>query len=231
MQFGRWIFLATAISFLGQQFDRLFLGRVISTAELGIYSIGLVFSGAIISCNMQLIRRIGLAALTHTFRENPDDVALRYDKIRRISDIVFMPGLGVLTLLAPLLIQTLYDSRYWAAGGILQILAVAAVIPCILEPAEACLVAIGKPRWATARYALRTITCVTCIPIAWYSGELQAVLYVLAACEIPGLIVLWIGLSRIGIFRPTREFRAFTLYVAVAATTWAVLNPSRILFL
>lgn len=230
VRFGRWIFLATAISFVGQQFDRLFLGRAMSTTELGVYSIGLIFAGAAITCNMQLIRRIGLATLTHTYREKPGDVANRYDKIRKISDSVFMPGLGVLTVIAPLVIQLLYDRRYWSAGGILQILAIAAVVPCILEPAETCLVAIGKPRWGTARYALRTMTCVFCIPLAWHLGGLQAVLYVLAVCEIPGLILLWIGLTQNGIFRLTREIRAVVLYVAAAAATWAILNSSAILF-
>ncbi len=230
LQFGRWIFLATAISFIGQQFDRLFLGRVISTTELGVYSISLVFSAAITSCNMQLIRRIGLATLTHTFREHPGDVANRYAKIRKISDSVFMPLLGVLTVLAPLIIQILYDNRYWAAGGILQMLAIAAVVPCILEPAEACLVAIGKPRWATARYALRTTTCITCIPFAWFSGGLEAVLYVLACCELPGLFVLWIGLTRNGIFRLRREVYALVIYLVAAAATWAIFNPWKVTF-
>lgn len=222
--FGRWIFLATAISFMGQQFDRLYLGKVVSISELGIYSIGVAISMAAVSCNMQLIRRIGLPTLTHTYRDNRNQLTERYDRIRAINDCVFMPSLGALTLLAPTIVHVLYDQRYWGAGHVLQMLSIAAVVPCLLEPAEACVVAMGQPRWATLRYALRTVSCVVGIPLGWHYAQLDGVLLALVLCELPGLIALWTVLGRNKVLRFSREAKAFAMYFGASLVTWGALN-------
>ncbi len=44
MGFGKWIFISSLITFLAMQADRLILGKLISSAELGIYNIAVTFS-------------------------------------------------------------------------------------------------------------------------------------------------------------------------------------------
>jgi len=41
---GRWIFISTAVTFLGMQADRLILGKLISFEAVGIYGIALALS-------------------------------------------------------------------------------------------------------------------------------------------------------------------------------------------
>jgi O-antigen/teichoic acid export membrane protein len=54
-EFGRWIFVSTALTFLATQSDRLILGKLVSVAELGFYSI----AASLAAVPLQIVQRLG----------------------------------------------------------------------------------------------------------------------------------------------------------------------------
>ena len=220
--FGRWIFVGTIVSFVGQQFDRIYLGKVVSKTELGVYGIATIIASMFVASNMQLIRRVGFPTLSRIYREKRSEFADSYRRIRQLSDFAFLPVLGLLTVFAPHLIHLLYDARYQEAGVILQFLCAGAALQCVLEPTETCLMALGQPRWATARYTVRTVFCVIGIPMGWYVAQMVGVLTSIILCEIPVFALFGYALKKNGLFSLRSEITSILAFAVPLVFAYAV---------
>lgn len=144
--FGRFIFLSTVASYFVGQGDKLFLGRTVSLADLGIYNIAFflaVFPGML---GGMVANRI----LFPLYRELPPSGGARnVSKIRKARDLITV---GQMTLYAGLafagitLVDLMYDHRYAAAGPMLVILSLAQMPGSILVGNSKLLLAEGDSR-------------------------------------------------------------------------------------
>jgi len=220
-RFGKWIFLGTAITFIGQQADRLFLGRAVGAAELGVYSIAVMIVAVPIAVNMTLIRRVGYPVLSEKHRST-GDVRAALERIRRMTDLSLLAPIGLVIPLAPAGVALLYDERYHAAGAMVSVLLVRAAMRVMLEPIESALVAIGRPRYATVQYAARTVGVVVAMPFAWQLYGLDGIVWVIGLSEVPSLVVLWRAAMSNGLFRLGRELRSLGLLAFAAVLGWSI---------
>ena len=144
--FGKFILLATGFSFLIDQSDRIILGAQISTAELGVYSIGYMFG----SLPILLGVAVSGAIMMPLYRSNPiAGNAANRAKIFRARRIVTLGTLSCSFFLAcagVALIDLLYDSRYALAGPIIVLLNVCLVPRLIMLGSGAALLAAGDSR-------------------------------------------------------------------------------------
>lgn len=144
--FGRFIFLSTVATYFVGQGDKLFLGRTVSLADLGIYNIAFfmaVFPGML---GGMVANRI----LFPLYRELPPSGGSRnLSKIRKARDLITV---GQMTLYAGLafagitLVDLMYDHRYAAAGPMLVILSLAQMPGSILVGNSKLLLAEGDSR-------------------------------------------------------------------------------------
>lgn len=144
--FGRFIFLSTVASYFVGQGDKLFLGRTVSLADLGIYNIAFflaIFPG-------MLGGMVADRILFPLYRELPPSGGARnMSKIRKARDLI---TLGQLTLYAVLafagvaLVDLMYDHRYVAAGPMLVILVLGQMPGSILVGNSKLLLAEGDSR-------------------------------------------------------------------------------------
>jgi O-antigen/teichoic acid export membrane protein len=115
IRFGGWILASTIATFLVVNLDRLILGRLLSLAELGIYSIAMTFA----QLGMQITTRltnIVLFPLLTRWQHRPDRLMRLCLRGRRL---VLLAGGSVcvaFALIAPLFFELLYDPRYHEAG-------------------------------------------------------------------------------------------------------------------
>ncbi|TVQ30297.1 MAG: polysaccharide biosynthesis protein [Phycisphaeraceae bacterium] len=209
--FGKWIFFSSVLFFIAKQGDRMLLGNFVDMAMLGIYAIALSLSEPFIALNMQLARKIVYPALSKIYREDSSRIRGVYYRSRIAMDAIFLPTLGALAAIGPLVVGILYDERYIAAGVMLQVLALRAAVNCLAEPAEQCIVAMGRPRWVTLSHVLRTSAVLIGIPIGWSIGEIQGVLWGLVITELLVLIYFWLRLAQLVILDLKREALAITL--------------------
>src|SRR5699024_2562355 len=126
--YGKWIFFSTIITFLANEVDRILLGKLLSIELLGIYGIALMMKRA----GEQGIRKLGSQIMFPAFSEiSRKDPTQLYKKVRHAR----VPMIGmmwifclILIFWGPLLIGVLYDSRYQAAGWMVQLLGAGAMI-------------------------------------------------------------------------------------------------------
>lgn len=122
MEFGRWVFISSAVSVLAMNGDRILLGGFVDAETLGLYSIAVLIAGAIEGALSKLMSVVSFPALSEIVRTAPQRLPSVLTRLRAYSDSVLLFVAGLLFATGQLLIDLLYDHRYAAAGQMLQIL-------------------------------------------------------------------------------------------------------------
>lgn len=125
--FGKWILVGSILGFLLSQGDRIFLGAWLSPEVLGIYSIAFLMSNAVIEIMNKLVGYVFYPALSEMFRENPARMQSTYYRLRFKVDLITMTIAGILVSSGSVLIHFLYDSRYFEAGWMFELLSISIV--------------------------------------------------------------------------------------------------------
>lgn len=122
-QFGRWVFLSTLVSFLAGNLDRIVLGRLLSLAELGLYSIGMTFARVATQVSSRLTNSVVFPLLSK-HQDKPERLLAFATRAR--AAVLWAGGAicAGFALFAPTFFELLYDERYRRAGTISQWLAV-----------------------------------------------------------------------------------------------------------
>jgi O-antigen/teichoic acid export membrane protein len=122
MEFGRWVFISSAVSVLAMNGDRILLGGFVGAETLGLYSIAVLIAGAIEGALSKLMSVVSFPALSEIVRTAPQRLPSVLTRLRLYSDSVLLFVAGLLFATGQLLIDLLYDHRYAAAGQMLRIL-------------------------------------------------------------------------------------------------------------
>ncbi len=217
--FGKWIFGSSLFTFLAGEGDRILLGRFLTMATLGVYSVAGMLGSAVGQVVNRLTYAVFFGLFSQVVRERPAEVGRHYYAARLKLDLLAMPALGALVVLGPNVVRLLYDPRYRAAGYMLQFLCVRVGLQCILYPCGVCIIALGHPRFHLIANAGRFIAVWIGIPLGWYLGHLKGVLWGTTVSELPMLVVFWFAFRRFGLLRISRE-----LIAPVAAGVGAALG-------
>lgn len=145
LRFGGWIFVATVLTFVTSQVDKLAFGKVFDVTWLGIYGVAATFS----TVPMQAVMRLGNQVVFPTYAKvvnRGEDLARVLDRVRR--PVLVATGLGASGMFAagPWVVQLIYPKAFVSAGWMLQLLAVGMLMRVLSETSKAALMAIGKPR-------------------------------------------------------------------------------------
>jgi len=128
--FGKWVFVATALTYFGGQGLRLVQGYLVSIDILGLISIG----GMLAIVVDQLFSRIGYTVLFPAFADihlnRPHELVVKFREARSKLFLVSFPIFIILILFGRDLIHLMYDDRYQSAGLFLVILATGSAIAC-----------------------------------------------------------------------------------------------------
>lgn len=218
--FGKWIFASSAVFFLGQQGDRILLGRFMGVAELGIYSIAIYLSEAVKAVVVGITQSVLFPVLSRIHEEGTQRLRSAYYRARLMLDGLALPALGILTMLGPWVVHVLYDNRYADAGWMLQAFAARVAMSCVLGPCETCLFATGRTRYGLYENVARLAWIALGVPIGWWFLGLRGIVYVTALSEVPVLFVLWPAFRAAGVLRPLLELRAVAFYGLGLAVGW-----------
>ncbi len=207
-RFGRWVFLSTAFTFLAIQSDKLVLGDLLSTGQLGIYGLAVFLTEAVSQLMDQMGNRIMLPTFSRVQRHEPERLREVYDKVRARLDPPALIGVGLLVAGGSVLIETLWDERWWAAGWMVQLLAVRLALHYTLPFAWAAQAARGELRYWLYGNIGRSIWLWVGLPLAWTLGGLEPTLWIVALAALPPLVACWIRMAHYGLLSLRRELLA-----------------------
>jgi len=229
LDFGKWVFLNSGLCFVSMHCDRLLVGRLLSMTQFGVFSVAYLLSQPAILANYHLCRSVLLPVLSRTYRDRSEQLADVYYQYRRYVDLLLLPALGVLLAVAPPLVNLLYDARYAAAGPMLQLFSIHAMLCCLVEPSQSCLLAMGFPRYMTLAYIARMVWVAAAIPLGWWWGGMMGVVWAVCLKESLVLLILWFYLHSLGTMRLAGEIRAVVMAIAGVAVGILLLIPFSVL--
>jgi O-antigen/teichoic acid export membrane protein len=211
-QFGRWIFGSSVATFFSSQGDRILLGKLLGMSSLGVYSIALMLAEAIGAAVSRVVTGVLYPVFSRVGNEEPGLLRDEYYSSRLRLDVAVLPALGALAMLGDFIVLLLWDARYADAGWMLRILSLRVAFACIMLPCEVCLVATGDSRLGFIRSVVRMIAVLLGVPIGYYLGGPEGLLWAVVLSEIPAAFVLWPAAARRGLFNASREVLAFGLF-------------------
>jgi O-antigen/teichoic acid export membrane protein len=212
-RFGRWILGSSSITFFAVQIDRIFYGRFIGMAWLGVYSIAFNLSEAFSALLSRLIVGILYPVLSQTNRDHIAEMSAVYYKIRLRFDTFFMTCLGILAGASDWLIKSLWDVRYVNAIWILKILCIKVLFICSIGIGETCLTSMGYTQYGFWRSTSRLVSVIIGLPLGWYFWGIPGMLWASVISELPSAYFIWKKLKQLKILRVYREILPIIIFV------------------
>lgn len=203
--FGRWIFPATAMTFLAAQGDRVLLGRILGTATLGVYNLAAQLALVPVQIMAQVSAKVLFPTFSRVANTEPDRLPAIYRSTMLRLAAITLPCVALLALTGPLVVRILFDPRYAEAGSMLRILAAQLLIETILVPSQGLLMAIGRPQYNFWAQLLKAAGIFLGVPIAFQAAGVTGAVWAIALAGLPGIPVALVGLVAQGIIGGRRR--------------------------
>jgi O-antigen/teichoic acid export membrane protein len=204
-QFGSWIFVASSLSFVVANVDKLVLGATLGAREFGLYSIALTLVMALHDLVIQISRRVIFPALSSTYRENEQRIGGYYYRLRLPLDVFCLVMAGLLMTSGDLLIDLLYDRRYADAGQYLRILGVSLLGSRYVALSELFQV-LGRPRLLLYEHVSRLVVLLIGIVVGLHVYGVVGVVCAVALSFLAGPAVNVLFIQRkLGLLNIRRE--------------------------
>ncbi len=209
--FSRVVLSSSLLTLLISQSDKLFLAKVFTLAEFGLYTIAMNLVSVPLGFVGAYVSRIVLPTYTRAWLTDPDaSGAVYYAALRRTAPLYAL-GAGALIGGAQLLVSVLYDKRYHDAALYLSLLTVGAALKLPTFAAQEMMTATGRIRGVLDANVLRVIWLGLAAPIGYWAHGALGVICAVGLLEAPALAYSWLWLHKARILRMRYEL----LYLGV----------------
>lgn len=194
--FGTGIFLSTATYFFGGEAERLVIGKFISVAELGCFSLAVTLSAAPSRAIQQVVGQVFFPLMATGLRDDREKAARHYRSARwAFLAISILLGVGFIAY-SHRLVVLLLPPKYLMASWMLQLLGFRAAQEVFSAPTSNLILACGDSRYSAAANTVRLVLMVTGIWIAFEKFGIREGIAVLAFVPYIAYFVLLPGVTR-----------------------------------
>jgi len=144
--YGKYIFLATVAGFFVNQGDKLVLGKFVSLEELAIYNIAFFLATVPLLLAFAINDNVMFPLYRHRPPGESADNKTKLDRARFAVTGTLFAGITIIVLIGDGLIQILYDARYYSAGPVLIMIALASMPRLIMLSYEKVPLAFGNSK-------------------------------------------------------------------------------------
>jgi O-antigen/teichoic acid export membrane protein len=220
--FGKWIFLSTAVYFAASSFDRAYFVAAISLSMAGVYGVSRTFSEIL----GQLAQRTGSLLVFPRMAALQNERAAMAPRLRArrkhaLAMVAFAAGIGIAG--ADKFILMTYDARYHAAAFMVPFLLVTTWFGVLSTFADSMLMGCGRPAPGARANIAKFLLLLVGLPIAVSYGSMMQALLVLLFAEMARWMMLILPSKREG-FMGVSDDLQLTLFMLVTAliVKWAV---------
>lgn len=220
-EFGKWVFVSSAVGVLALNGDRLLLGGVVDASVLGLYAIAVFIVGAIESAPQRLFAAVSLPAFSEIARDNPSRLRDVYYRLCLPGDLLLLFVIGLLFAAGQLLIDFLYDPRYAAAGAFLKILALS-LFTVRYGVAIQLYLALGITRYVAIINFVRFVSLYTLAPALYYLAGIQGMVWAIALHSFATVPFIYTFNARLGMVNLRREIMVLAALPLGFFSGWAL---------
>ena len=194
-EFGRWIFVSTALTFLATQSDRLILGKLVSVAELGFYSL----AAGLAAVPLQIVQGVGARVLfpvvaTAMRQADHDPTSIRTKRTNLLLAMAPLMALGV--ALSPALVQLMYRPNFHPVGMLASYLCIGTWLTMVSTSYGIVLLAGARPKYMSLGQLVKVILLVGPAWIAATRFGAAGVAVVVSLSELGLIAVSMVGCRR-----------------------------------
>jgi len=226
LHFGGWVSISTAAHFLGGQGERLFLGKFITPAELGCFSLAIMVTSLPSAGISQLANQILLPMISKAVRTSREATLRDFHRSRYI----FLTGavistIGFLALGNPV-VKLFLSPKYRMTGWMLQLLGLRVAFDLFATPATNVILAYGKTKYSAVANVTRLVIMVSGVWLALkYFGVREAILALVVAQAI-SYFPLVFGIKRLLPEETGAELRWYTFLLLLMVLASLIHWPS-----
>lgn len=214
--FGTGMFLSSATYFLSGEAERLVVGKFVSVAELGCFSLALALSAAPFRGIQQIVSQVFFPMIAKAAREDRSAAARDFRKARLLVLAVgIVVGCGFI-LGGHLIVHVLLGPRYAETGWMLQLLGFRAALDLFSAIAGSMLFAIGVSKYAAVANVSKLVFLAVGLSIAFGKFGFREAVWVLALSQLANHVVQIVGLRRHFKSAATIEIYCTALFLATA---------------
>ena len=227
IHFGKWILLSSFFGYLANQAAPLIIAGFVSSAELGIYTIGLMLasSAGLISTNLSQ------KVIFPKFRkilENRDEAAYRRLLSLRERFVTMFAMIPLsLAIIGDWLVNVLYDERYEQAGWVLRMLAVGAIGKLLITSAQPVLLALRDSRLLLINQFLVASIRVGCLVILGHFYRFDGIVLAGAVASYFEYVIVVVNLRKYKVNILKKDVKLLLFCGATIALSWALLGIHR----
>ncbi len=219
VQFGRWVLVSTAITFVSLQIDRLMLGRLVTPDVLGTYSIAVTLALAPREVVGRLTFQVAYPLVARLLEGSDAATAIRTLRVRALA--VLAVPVGVFVGASGAVFRLLYDARYAGGGSIVALVGIGTWLNIVGMSYVVVALARGWPRWISYANGLKAITfAALAVPVHTAYG-IQGIALLVATAEVVVSMVTGFGVRRLGMTSAGIDVGATLVMLAAAGLTYA----------
>lgn len=174
----RYIIPSSLMTLVLLQFDKVILGKSLSTEELGLYFVAFNFSSAAATFTIEYARGVLQPYLSIVYRETPDQYLEKYYAKKQKICLLLAFLVGGLSGASYLFFDILYSEHYINAGYYLAILLITPMMTLITYSSEVSLILHGR---------LKATVEANIIRVVWFFGGAWAGFQLFG---VPGLLLV-----------------------------------------
>jgi O-antigen/teichoic acid export membrane protein len=198
VQFGRWILVGTALTFLALQSDRLILAKLISFRMLGIYGIAFALSDIPRQIILQFCSRIGfpfIAKFSERPRSEYQAIVLKY----RMPVMVVGGLLLVFTVCTgDYFVRLIFDKRYYEAAWMIGILTLGLWHTLLYSTTSQAILSLQKAHYNAIGYLVYCITLYAGLPFGYHMLGMTGAVLAVALSDLPVYFITVVSAHREG---------------------------------
>lgn len=193
IHFGKWIMLSSLGFYAAMYIDRLYLGKVLAIATLGVYGLARTVADLPLILASRLASQImfPIIAAHRADAEGPGMKELAVVRFR----FLLLAAFGIASVMAwsDLAIRVLYDNRYEEAGWMLFLLLMNAWVGVLAYLGEAATLGNSKPQVASLANICRIVIAAACLPLGFHIFGLAGAILALPLGEFARYLVLHVA--------------------------------------
>lgn len=220
--FGKWIALTSLVMYAATNIDRLYLGKAVPLALLGIYGIARAIAELPTTLARRMSYQIIFPALSGSTADDRTERMAGMGKSRLLFVLLVCSGLALGSAGADLIVGFVYDPRYASGGWMLSILLMGAVFAVLSNLNEALLLSAGKPLYSSIANLLRFATMAVALPLGLSQGGFVGAIIAIACTECLQYLYIAIGLRRVKMHFWAQDLAALGVSVALFLALLAV---------
>lgn len=211
---GRWLLVSAVLTFAMNMLDRVYLASYFDAAQMGLYSIAMVF-GLVVT---ELVAKVGASvifpAISERVRAGDPELWRSFYQARK-NVLRLSLGCGFFFIaFGDDLIRLLYDPRYHGAGTVLQVFGVVTLLS-MFSPSGDAYLAMGQAKVKSQVYLVRVLSLLVALAVLVPSAGLTGGVWALVVSYACGALMMLFFNRRLGLLRWREESRAIAALVVV----------------